>query len=72
MLTVLKKGPSEEFPTIQAVLGETSKPMEGKQAEANKGMHFGIYLKWQTMSMCFDHFDVDLHFCCCPTECPLG
>jgi hypothetical protein len=46
--------------------------MEGKQAEANKGMHFGIYIKWQTMSMCFDHLDVDLNFCCCPTECPLG
>jgi hypothetical protein len=71
-LTVLKKGPSKEFPTIQAVLGQTSKPMEGKQAEENKGMHFGIYLKWPTLRMCLHHFDVDLPFCCGSNECSLG
>ena len=40
-MTELKKGPSEEFPTIQAMLGQTSKPMEGKQVDASKGMHLG-------------------------------
>ncbi|PWA69605.1 hypothetical protein CTI12_AA296470 [Artemisia annua] len=38
MVEVLKKGPSELYPTLESVFDQNLKPMKGKQAEANKAV----------------------------------
>ncbi|PWA64837.1 hypothetical protein CTI12_AA338020 [Artemisia annua] len=40
MVEVLKKGPSELYPTLESVFDQNLKPMKGKQGEANKALIF--------------------------------